>query len=1123
MRLKPSTLVLCCSLLFANIIFAQTSDLIISEYIEGSSYNKAVEIYNGTGSTVDLSSYALALYSNGNTSANTTLALSGTLPDGDVYIVAHSSSDTALLNVADTTSGVVNYNGDDTFVLQKTDVGIIDAIGQIGFDPGSSWSNNGASTVNQTLRRKAAICAGDTDGSDAFDPSIQWVSLAIDTFDGLGAHSTNCGGGSIELVINEIHADPHASAGDANNDGVINTADDEFVEIVNNSASSVDISGWTLSDATSIRHTFPAGSVLAPNHAVIIFGGGSPVGDFGGSLVQIAGSGGVGLNNSGDTVTLNDGMTDQAVANYGSEGSNSESITLDPDLSGAIFIGHSSAIYSNGALFSPGTRINGACFYAVYIHAVQGDGAASPMDGATDVTIEGVVTGDLQLSTQLNGFFLQEEANQNDSNSSTSEGIFIYAETSVADVSVGDHVRITGDIVEYYEKTEMNNVASIVTLGTEAIPSPKVISLPVANIADFEAFEGMLVSINQTLTVTGNSSLVKYGELELSVNGRLFIPTNIVDSGVDANNQQDLNNRSRIQLDDGASSADPNPVPYADADKTRRLGSTLPALTGLLDFSFGDYEIHPTIAITFTDANPRSAAPANVGGPLMVSSFNVLNFFNGDGQGGGFPTSRGADTFDEYLRQRAKIVSAITAINADIFGLIEIENDGFGVNSAIQDLVNAVNQDLGASTYNFINVGVSQVGTDAITNALIYKTTSVTPQGAAAYLDETVDPTFVIGNRPALAQTFKNANNAVFTVVVNHLRSKGSSCSGDPDLGDGQGNCNLTRVNAANAMTNWLASDPTGSTDPDFLIIGDLNAYANEDPVTAIKSAGYVDLVQQHVGAGAYSYVYADQSGYLDHALASTSLNASVTGATIWHINSDEIQNLDYNDTNPSDYYKDGPFRASDHDPVIVGLNLESPVIVELSSFNAQFIDDLLFLIWSTASEINVAGYNILRQHGSSSFEKINETLIPSTGGLRGADYEFCDPTGCVNAQYMLQEIFLDGHTNNYGPINAGQTSLVNECTVPNEFALHSNFPNPFNPSTSLQFDIPSSTNILINIFDINGRLISTLIDGAIEPGMHNITWDGRDQYGNTAAAGLYFCRMVADNFSQSQKLMLVK
>ena len=206
-------------------------------------------------------------------------------------------------------------------------------------------------------------------------------------------------------------------------------------------------------------------------------------------------------------------------------------------------------------------------------------------------------------------------------------------------------------------------------------------------------------------------------------------------------------------------------------------------------------------------------------------------------------------------------------------------------------------------------------------------------------IDSSVDAAFVdTKNRPGLIQTFEEvATGERFTVAVNHFKSKGSSCDelGDPELRDGQANCNGTRTAAAEALARYLATDPTAGGDPDILIIGDLNAYAREDPIRALEVAGYTDLIRRFAGADAYSYVFDGQLGYLDYALASPSLLRQVTGAAGWCINADEPPLLDYNDdvldAGEATYqrksaappiYETDAFRSSDHDPVIVGLQL---------------------------------------------------------------------------------------------------------------------------------------------------------------------------------------------------------
>jgi predicted extracellular nuclease len=249
-------------------------------------------------------------------------------------------------------------------------------------------------------------------------------------------------------------------------------------------------------------------------------------------------------------------------------------------------------------------------------------------------------------------------------------------------------------------------------------------------------------------------------------------------------------------------------------------------------------------------------------------------------------------------------------------------------------------------------VQTGTIGTDAIKQAFVYKPAAVTPVGKPAVLDTAVDPRFVdTRNRPALVQTFEEvATRERVTVAVNHFKSKGSSCGPADDAEDGQGNCNATRTQAAKALADFLATDPTGSGDKDFLVIGDLNSYRNEDPIRALELAGYTDLIGQFGGDQAYGYLFDGQLGYLDHALANASLLRQVTGATEWHINADEVPLLDYNDairdvpgestfereSGARPLYAADPYRSSDHDPVVVGLDLDQtgPVLVSVHPAN---------------------------------------------------------------------------------------------------------------------------------------------------------------------------------------------
>ncbi len=603
------------------------------------------------------------------------------------------------------------------------------------------------------------------------------------------------------------------------------------------------------------------------------------------------------------------------------------------------------------------------------INEVQGATSASPLAGQT-VMVSAIVTADYQESDQLSGFFIQEEDADADTDDNTSEGIFVYCNTCADAVSVGDLVEVTGVVAEFFGMTQIDvtgGAAKVEVLNNaQALPTEAVINLPATESTEaadtFENVEGMLVNISTDLVVGEYFELARYGTLMLSANDRpyQFTYTDEPDPVAYSLFLDELN-KNRILLDDDTNiqndaTTGPSDEPYfwprnglSNANYIRG-GDQISNLKGIMHWSFSGqsgtdaWRIRPVLEAynyDFTSANPRETTPPEVGGSFKVASFNVLNYFT-------TIDSRGADSAAELDRQREKIASAICNLNADVVGLIEIENNGL---LALNDLLNGsggINETCSA-TYAAVDTGV--IGTDEIAVAFIYNTATVSLEGAHAILDSSVDPRFLDDkNRPALAQTFKEiATDAKLTVVVNHFKSKGSSCNnvGDPDLNDGAGNCNNTRTDAAAALVDWLATDPTDSGDPDFLIIGDLNSYRNETPIDAIKMGAddtlgtaddFTDLLE-NFGDNPYSYVFDGQLGYLDYGLASASLMEQLTGGAPWNINADEINLFDYNDgiqdpgeasfereSNALPIYEVNPFRASDHDPILVGMNLEGPL-----------------------------------------------------------------------------------------------------------------------------------------------------------------------------------------------------
>jgi uncharacterized protein len=784
---------------------AAPTELFFSEYIEGSSNNKALEIYNGTSSAVNLAtdSYNVQMYFNGSPTAGLTINLTGTVAAGDVYVLAQSSAAAQILAQADQTNGAGWFNGDDAVVLHKG-TAVVDSIGQIGVDPGSEWGTGLTSTADNTLRRNAAVQGGDTVADDPFDPAAQWTGFAQDTFDGLGCPDVgSCG---------------------------------------------------------------------------------APPPPFG---------------TCGDPATL--------------------------------------------------------------ISEIQGDGATTPLSGSQRV-IEAVVVGDFDGTGGLNGYFVQEEDADRDGNAATSEGLFVASTHSSV---VGDLVRVRGTVSESNGMTRLGSVTggavcssgNSVTTTNVSLPAPSPTNAPAA----FEPLEGMHVRLPQSLVISEYFNYDRFGEIVLGLplpgETRHFTPTSIVEPGAPSQARLADYLVRRITLDDGLGVQNPEFTRHPNGtgfslSNSFRGGDTVANTTGVMSWDFNLWRIQPTGPAVYTAVNERPGPLESVEG-IRVATMNTLNYFltldiepnttpphPDDNKCGPAQNveCRGADSNqpEEFNRQRTKLLAALAGLDADVIGLNELENTT-GVDpldDPAKGIVPGLNAMPGVGPYAAVDTGT--IGTDAIKVGLIYRSSVVRPVGDFKILTTAVDPRFIdTRSRPVLAQTFEViATGARFTVAVNHLKSKGSAClPDDPDTGDGQGNCNQTRRAAAEALVDWLATDPTGSDDPDFLIIGDLNSYAKEDPIDEILPGAddasgtgddYTNLVEKYEGRFAYSFVFDGQAGYLDHGLANAALVDQVLDATEWHINADEPDLLDYDTSFKSPtqdtFYEPNQFRSADHDPLVVTL-----------------------------------------------------------------------------------------------------------------------------------------------------------------------------------------------------------
>ncbi|WP_439842212.1 ExeM/NucH family extracellular endonuclease [Aeromonas taiwanensis] len=817
------------------------AQLLISEYLEGSSNNKAVELSNVGSSVIDLSEYRLALYANGKPLTDTptnSLALQGTLAPGASLVLANPSANAEILAKATQTSGNLVFNGDDALVLYRGNE-LVDSFGQVGVDPGTAWVSGNVLTLDMTLRRKATVTTGRVDAASPFDPALEYVAAPKDDASGLGC------------------------SGDGPCDG---TQPPAFVCPVDN---------------------------LVP------------------------------------------------------------------------------------------------------VPAIQGSGSSSPLVPAGKFESEqahatrGVVTQ--VVSGLYKGFFIQDA--QGDGDPATSDGLFVYTTKANAAVVPGAEVCVSGKVKEYFNQTQINADDLVVTQPAGAVPEA-VDLVPVAgeSLTELlERHEGMQVRLvpESSLVVTRNFSFDydgKRNNLVLSYGAPLIKSTQKFAAMSEEASQWALRNQQNQLVVETDAKAPDGVLPWFPGfnaeDGYLRIGDKLNGLEGALGYS---YNLFRLVASNRIDASQidhsgwdRVETPELAEtGDLRVASFNVLNFFTTVVGGDANPTgsNRGAPTVAEFELQRTKIVSAITRLNADVVGLMEIENNGYGDNSAIANLVAALNaaQPDEVDHYRWIaSPDGKPIGTDAITVGLIYRPTKVTPEGAASLIAlpmqqaEAVDAsgktvTINQGMRESLVQRFSSPKgDAPLTLVVNHLKSKGSACFEDyPDYVsadplDGQGHCNALRVSAARVLGESL-KDLAG----DLLLIGDMNAYGMEDPIRVLtdydpaaqarqimsasfttlagqpleesgsalgKGYGFVNLNTRFHGTDTYSYSYEGELGNLDHALANPSLAAKVIGIEDWHINSAESNFFEYGSKYSGQLAKsEGPFSASDHDPVLVAIQYPLP------------------------------------------------------------------------------------------------------------------------------------------------------------------------------------------------------
>ncbi|MGR5065262.1 ExeM/NucH family extracellular endonuclease [Photobacterium sp. DNB22_13_2] len=825
-----------------------SAQLLITEYVEGTSNNKAVEITNLSDSGINLSKYSVRLAMNGANSFGSTIDLKDiNLAGGDSYVLHHSSAAQEIKDVGDQSSGSLSFNGDDVVALFDGDV-LIDSLGQLGV------REDFAKDV--TLRRDPSITSGRTDVENDFDVDQQWTTFPTDIFDGLGC------------------------------------------------------SGLDACD----------GSTPPPNPFV-----------------------------------------------------------CDIDK-------------------------------LIPIYDVQGDGDRSPLvpegsfESPEKYFVSGVVTA--RGESLYKGFYLQDP--HGDGNENTSDGVFVHLGGGAApkDIQPGAEVCVEATVKEYYDNTQLDvrNSAFEVLSTDNPIPAPTRFRVKDGEELHtaLERHEGMqvLLDADSPLVITRNFSFdyASYrNNMMLALNTPLYNPTHLYAAETEAAKKQAAENAiSRVYLESDYKAKD-GEVPWFDnfnpVDGYLRMGDKLTGLTAMVGYSYGEYRLVTTNTIGSGDLlrlpeNERVDEPlTSEEDGLKVAGFNVLNYFTSFAESGNpnymcseatvSPSDkcyRGAPSEEEFVLQQAKLVNAIVAMDADIVTLMELENNGFDENSALESLVNAINDaqadkkdhyravKVHKSDLTFKDVpgfeGVEYFGTDAITVGIIYRHDKVKAKNQAQQimLPEQHAPLDNGGvksayQRHAMMQTFNIPGETDdLTVIVNHFKSKGSSCWEDDvifvDNEDVQGSCNNFRVSAAKVL-----GEAVQNIKGDVLVTGDLNSYGMEDPILTLTSFDDADrggkiFTASHTTLGGevyeqegqlvekgyglvnlkhktdYSYSFEGELGSLDHALASPSLVDKVAAVEAWHINAAESNLFEYSREHTGDLEKsDNIYSSSDHDPIVVTLS----------------------------------------------------------------------------------------------------------------------------------------------------------------------------------------------------------
>lgn len=527
--------------------------------------------------------------------------------------------------------------------------------------------------------------------------------------------------------------------------------------------------------------------------------------------------------------------------------------------------------------------------------------------------IQGVIHANFTQPGSLQGFYVQTLDDEWDEASEHPQGIFVRFNSPLDHSVIGQAVALKGTwnrVSDQVEKTLTENMVVCALSSTIRVTN---LQLPVEHINELTVLQGVSVRVEQPMLVTNLFQLARFGEVELATE-LLWQPTEFITPGNEAESYSLRYDRKRFILTDAMSLENPDKVPYPAPElsfqNTLRIGDEVRDLRGAFTFQQGRFRLHPTVEPQFLSVNPRPQTTSLPGtGDLVVASVNLWDYFPSE--------------LNDFERQRPKVVNALSAMNADVYGVQELFNDGFGPASAVQDLVDALNQAESGSPYAFVDFGAEIIGSANITNGIIYRRDRVRQVGTPAFLDS---GSFAFRtHRPPVAQTFELlTNGAQFTLTSNHLRSRNCGDSSDrfKDHLDGQGCASVARKEAMQDMLPWLLSEPTGVRNVPVIVVGDFNSYRLEDPARLMREAGFVNSAELSE-RDEYSYTFQGQLGSLDYVFFSNTIEHAITGVEAWRINADEPVALNFsrrfkNSRQQTLWYSEEKYRMSDHNPIVV-------------------------------------------------------------------------------------------------------------------------------------------------------------------------------------------------------------